>query len=244
MPYTPEPGSLASLTHKYQQHIGQHPLRDILMMAGVAGAGTYLGSRPAISILSQTMAAGNPQLQAVANEYLHGPDRRKGQRRLAIMAALLGAGYGAFKHHNRVFPNTSKPKASPASPYKDNSYMPAPVPTLDLSLGNKDASVRITPNIIDKRQAINYIVTDPVLYDSNKRKVASLIQTSSPNRWTTPAQIGYTAIKAGAGFGAGYMLSQGLGSILAMPTPLVRRMSTTGGIASAVIGSGILTKLA
>jgi hypothetical protein len=227
----PTDNSLSDLTRLYQQHIGQHPLRDTAFLAGTAGLGMYAASKPLLSVLSRTLAAGNPQLQEASHKYLHGPDSRKGRRRLAIVAALLGAGYGAVKHSGI---GAQGPVELPESVTVSNQF----------KLQDKAASVRMTSNIIDKNQAINYIVTDPVLYDSNKRKVAGLVNNSSPGPWTTPAQIGYTAIKAGAGFGAGYMLSQGLGSILAMPAPLVSRLSTTGGIASAVIGSGILRQLA
>lgn len=90
-------------------------------------------------------------------------------------------------------------------------------------------------------KSINVVREDPYLLPSSKGIVSGLVSQSSPDDpYTSKFGLVKTALKAGADYGTAYMFGQGVGSLLAMPSTMVNKLSQAGGMAYAVINSGIL----
>jgi hypothetical protein len=97
---------------------------------------------------------------------------------------------------------------------------------------------------IEVPTALRAVHMDPVLLDTNKKEIGQLLTQSSDNgRRTSGFNLTNTALRTGVSFGAAWAFGQGMGQLLSMPKPIVNRLSMAGGVAAAVVGSGILKEL-
>lgn len=93
-------------------------------------------------------------------------------------------------------------------------------------------------------RAMSIVGQDPVLFPQNKARIATMIhQSADGGSHTSGIRLTDTAVQSGVDFGAAYMFGQGLGKLLSMSSPVVDRLSAAGGVAAAVIGSGVLSKI-
>jgi hypothetical protein len=251
----------ASFADIYQEHIGRHPLRDIAATSALGAAGAYALSGPALSILAKLGGLGSPQLAAMANQYMSDP-RGAGSAKfkLALLGALAGAGYGAYKHVD-MKTDMEGMKQSLTDP---NYWYKHPwqalrrkglAPESDIDMAemlhiDKQASDPGDPDdtyyddSIYVPNAIHAVQRDPVLLSYNKRQVSGIVRDSGDaKKQTSGYRITNAALRAGVSYGAAWALGQGLGSVLNLPQPIVNRLSTAGGIAAAVVGSGVLKEL-
>lgn len=96
---------------------------------------------------------------------------------------------------------------------------------------------------------VNYsrllVASDPFLAPSAKILTGDLLLAAKggPVGMTSGRSLYKAAIKAGAGYGAAYLFGRGLTSVLGAGTETSKKLSTAGGIAAAVINSGILNEL-
>ena len=91
--------------------------------------------------------------------------------------------------------------------------------------------------------AISIVGRDPVLFPQNRARVASIVsQSANSGQRTSGFRITDTVLQSGVDFSAAYLFGQGLGRVLSLPSPVVDRVSAAGGVAAAVIGSGVLSK--
>jgi hypothetical protein len=220
-----------SITKAYQENIGQHPGRDIAFLAGTGAVGAYAAAPLLIKLLTGALSiGGGPQVQQAADRYLNEGGAAKARRRLALAAGAVGALYGVYKHHI--------PKPAPVVP-----ETPASRRAEASSMGKEAASDYYRENIpvVEGIRAVN---SDPLLLNRNKQKVNQLLSSSANDgRTTSGFNMTNAALAAGVDFGTAFVFGQGMGKLLSMPAPLVNRLSTTGGVAAAVVGSGILRKL-
>jgi hypothetical protein len=255
------------LTRKYQENIGSHPGREIPLLTAGAGTAGYLAAGPLIRALVNSSAIGsNPQVkQMVTNFLVPGGDIETTKRRIAVLSAAAGLMYGLYKHADwrngwqGFISSTTKPgywqdkselagtSAKPLNPMDkdlaemtkavsmdkqalgaDEGYMPAVYTTQDIPVGH----------------SINMIRNDPFLFQASKTRVSGILTDSANgDQFTSKLNLTNAAIRAGADFGTAFLFGQGVGRLLALPSPIINRVSTAGGMAAAVIGSGILRKL-
>lgn len=251
------------ITRAYQENIGSKPLRDIPFMAASAGLGTYLLSKPALTALSNLAGSfGGPAVQtAVSNYIAPGGDIETGRRRLAMLAAAAGALYGLYKHsdwkgglkgikESLTTDDYWAKNPDAAAKYKQPAItQTAEEAAVDMTktasawgLEDGFTSSFDTPSI-HVGQALNSLHQDPFLLPTYKTKVGGLIADSAIGTKTSQASMVNTAIKSGVDFGTAYLFGTGVGKLLAMPDPLVKRVAMAGGLSAAVVGSGILKQL-
>jgi len=252
------------LTRKYQESVGNDPRRDIPFLAGAAGLGTYALAKPLVSALvSAAGTAGGPQMQQGIQDYLApGGDVEKTRRRLTIMAALAAAAYGVYKHGDTrggwqgMKASLTDPDYWKKNPQRVEAYKTKVPPTLAEQEADAVSMTKTAYGLdegfnknpyfrenIPVGASINLIRNDPILFQSSRNKVSSLLTSSASGTHTSSFNLTNAAVNAGVDFGAAYLFGQGVGKILAIPQPVVNRVSMAGGLAAAVIGSGVLKQL-
>jgi hypothetical protein len=253
----------ASVADFYQEHVGRHPLRDIAATAAVGAAGAYTLSGPVLGLIAKLGGLGNPTLAALAQKYTDDPaGAGSAKLKLAALGALLGAGYGAFQHVD-----TNYGLAGVKNSLTDKDYWKKN-PIRDIRRGGKLPSDEVDMlemlDVDTSKEAYDYndpddtyydeniyvpsalhaVQSDPVLLKRNRNIVSGLVASSSDGRNKTSGyRLTSAALRAGVGYGSAWALGQGLGSLLSMPAPIVNRLSQAGGIAAAVVGSGVLKEL-
>lgn len=253
--------SLQDLTQAYQTHIGNDPRKDIPFMAGAAGLGTYVAARPLLSLLAQGAGTlGGPAAQQAVQDYMApNGDIEGGRRRLAVIAALVGALYGTAKHADwkgnlkgsLTEPNywENHPEAAKAyetvKPVRDDiAATSMDIPLQKSAWGSDEGYMHpFHQENIQTHKAIGIVREDPYLLQDNRSKITSLIADSDNKGWTSSANLTNSALKAGVDFSTAYIFSTGLSKIVKLPDPLANRVATLGGVSAAVLGSGILKQL-
>ena len=96
---------------------------------------------------------------------------------------------------------------------------------------------------------VNYssllVDSDPFLAPEAKQVTIGLLHKANgaDAGFTSGRKLFKAAVKAGAGFGAAYMFGRGLTSVLGAGTEVSKKLSKIGGVAAAVVNSGILNEL-
>ena len=246
--------ALQDMTELYQKKVGSNPLLDTAALSAGAGLVSYLAGGPIIKAVSSMAGVGSPQIQAAVQQYFADPENvAKTKRRLALMAAAAGALYGVYKHSDWTGgmegfkKSMTDPEYWKKNPERQAAYTAAaPLTAQEAVSMGKTASYNdpYYDENIHVPTAISIVGRDPVLFPQNRARVASLVAQSSNNGHTTSGfRITDTALQSGVDFSAAYLFGQGLGRVLALPQPVVNRVSAAGGVAAAVIGSGVLSKL-
>jgi hypothetical protein len=255
------------LAQSYQENIGKHPWRDTAFLAGTAGLGAYLAAPLALSAGSRLAGAGSPAVQRSVDEYLaEGGGAQTARKRIALVAAAVGAIYGLYKHSDytgglaRIKESMSDPdywKNNPDRVSEVTKPSPGQLAGIDGTVDPYEEEMRILrlPEKLAAEttdyfrtniyvpDALAAISKDPTLLIPNQIKVQNLIQSSSNQDYTSGFNLTNSAIRSGAHFGAAYLFGQGVGKILSMPSPLRDRVSLIGGLTAAVLSSGILRQV-
>lgn len=250
-----------TITKAYQQNIANDPRKEIPLLAGGLGLGTYLAARPLLAALSQAAGAfGGPAVQQAVESYTApGGDIEVGRRRLALLAALAGAGYGVLKHIDYkgglqgMKSSLTKPDYWKQNPDRRAAYKTVEDTRTDLEKATSMDKVAwgydqgflsdYHVQDIPLHKSIDLVKQDPYLLRENRNKVVDIIANSSDDKFTSKSNLTNTAIRAGADFSTAYLFGTGLGRVLALPDPLVGRVAAMGGVSAAVIGSGVLNKI-
>lgn len=244
----------------YEEHVGKSPMLDAAAISALSGLGTYAASGPLLSLASRMGAFGSPEAQAAVERWKNDPaGYAAARKKLALLGAGLGAGYGLYRHADishglkNVFDSITDKDYWNKHPELVADVMDKRTPEQKLvdeatSMESKTAMDNLSDdtyfnNDIDVHGALHAVHLDPVLTPSSKRNVNDLILNSTDESKTSGFNLTNSALKAGVSYGAAWLFGQGLGNVLGMPQPVVNRISTAGGIASAVIGSGILKEL-
>jgi hypothetical protein len=229
----------------YAEHVGSNPLLDTAARAGLAGSAAYVAAKPLVGALVRIAgASGNPRMQELVARFVGpGGDISKTRRRLAAMAALAGAASGAYSHGDFSkglkgfrdsmtqrgywdrLENWPVDKDSPEEMLKIASFLDEPVSAFD---------------DIPTYRSVGLMTRDPLLAPPQKKYMGRLLLAASDGKPKfSQADLARTALQSGIDFGTAFLVGKGVGSMLALPSPVVNRLSVAGGIANAVIGSGL-----
>jgi len=232
------------ITNAYQEHVGSKPLLDTAVLASTAGAGTYMASGPLLKLLVNLVAkVRGPEAGQQIADWL-GSDINKTKRRLALLAASLGAGYGVYKHGDFSKGWQGFKKSMTKPDYwddPDNWPVDKDSPEGMLKLSELDITRLDNIPVLPSMQIIS---RDPVLIPDQKTTVNTILMAASNGKpRTSQFDLTKTVLQTGVDFGAAYLFGKGLGSILSLPKPVVNTLSLTGGIGYAIKGSGILDRI-
>jgi len=230
-------------TKAYAEHIGSRPLLDIGTRAAAAGAGTYALSKPILNTIVRVAGTSkNPVVKAAVDRFI-GSDVNKARRRLAILAAGLGAASGLYSHGDfskgyKGFMESLTQKDYWKRP--ENMPVDPDRPEEMLKIAAFDDPEGFFSPTIPTAYSATVMNRDPYLPPEHKTYTSSLLLKASEGRPKfSRNDLARTAIRSGVDFGAAFLLGQGVGRMLSMPPAVVNRLSVGGGIANAVIGSGI-----
>ena len=101
----------------------------------------------------------------------------------------------------------------------------------------------LTADTIPLDHARELIWDDPFLNSKQKGQVGAVFANTGENTETgrtSTANLAAGAIRAGFGLGGGLVAGHVLGKLFSLPTPVTRALSYTGGIAGALINSGVV----
>jgi len=110
----------------------------------------------------------------------------------------------------------------------------------------KFAALQLDDPFTNERIPIKYtmdtIAQDPFLSMGQKEYTNSLVHgsESSDSGVTSQKSLMRSALHAGIGFGSAYAFGKAIGSIFALPQDITKRLSNVGGVAGAIINTGIL----
>lgn len=229
-------------------------------MATLGGGLGYFAGGQLLDLASRMGGIGSPVAQALARRWREDPEGfQRAKMGLALAGALAGGLYGVYKHGD-LSDGMASLKASMTDPeyWAKHPEKQLPPPRhgtpheqyeqaqLDKLAADESLAEASLEDPFNRYAAEHLIRRDPVLLTGSKRTVLDIVN-AAPERapgMVTGKGIAESAIKAGASFGAAYLLGQGFGAIFNMPQPVTNRLSTIGGIAAAVMGSGVLKEIA
>jgi len=90
--------------------------------------------------------------------------------------------------------------------------------------------------------SLSYVSADPFLDPMAKVHTEDIISgaENSTSGLISKRQLAQSAIRLGAGFAPAYAFGKTVGGILSLPSPVVGRVSKIGGLAAAILNSGIV----
>jgi len=251
----------------YKQTIGATPFGESAFL-GTAGALTGYYGAPLLSrfLIKRLMPFRSPAERAeLEDEFNNSPDAKSNRLMLAGALGLAGAALpmqnldfssgiggvaksGFDPNYYKKNPHIAKTRADAAraantnKPYKSLSRMfqsgRQPMMQKQHSLGFQDAFAAERVPISYSMDLIN---GDPFLTLPEKEFTNMLLEGAegSNSGLVSGKDLAGSAIRSGVGFGAAYAFGTGVGKLLALPTPVTKRLSAIGGIAGAVLNSGI-----
>jgi hypothetical protein len=251
----------------YKRTIGSRPLLESAVLGTTGALAGYYGT-PLVSrfLINKLMAFKSPQeREALINEFNNSKDA-EGNRRL--LAGALGVAGMALPLQNMDFSSgfgNALKSGVDSDYYKKNPHITgrrADAAREKSTQGSykslsryfqsgrkpfmqKQHSLGFQDNFAAERVPISYsmdlINGDPFLTLPEKEFTNVLLEgaESSSSGMVSGKDLASSAIRSGVGFGAAYAFGSGVGKVLALPTPVTKRLSLIGGIAGAVLNSGI-----
>lgn len=217
--------SRASWTKPYKmwKNVTVNPAGSAVASAALAGGAAYMAA-PLISKLMKRMTPGGgavgPQEQA---EF---------RKRLAILAALGFGGLSVASNLDTKHPGRSMMKWN---------YMPKKASWAGADVSN--AAV-MGMDIIPLDHAKEVVANDKFLSSGQKAAIGAIFDNTSQDTGTgntSMADLTSGAVRAGLGFAGGAVAGYALGKLFALPTPVTRAASITGGLANALRTSGLIS---
>ncbi len=259
--------------HKaYRATIGAHPLIEVPALAGAGAATGYLGAGLAQSLLGR-IAGGLPgEMGAGAQEWLADPENQRTLReRMAAIGAALGGSYGVAKNVDTGSGWGGAAKSLTEGDYWER-HPEARAGLLQRRLGELlsrryqlkkfrwDRGRQLEASDIGElaagdpffqtetpiRQSLTYIGVDPFLSNSQKYQTQGLLVNANNGQtagYTSGRSLMRSALKAGVGFGTAYLFGHVAGNVLALPAATVKNLSLAGGLAGALVNTGIFKEL-
>jgi hypothetical protein len=248
--------NLAWPVQKYHEHVGRHPLVEIPLLAGLGALGGSMAAkrfdwRPGVGaglagLLAALYGVGkhvdtSSPLAALkslteSDYYRKRPEllQQKGLQRVQRAVPVAGSGFaGTRGMAEKLLLQQAEQQAGQMQ--KNNSEKRA------FFMGAAD-------EMDQKTIPVNYstllVAKDPFLSPEAKSLTVELLQDSrgGPVGLTSGRDLYTSAVRAGAGFAAAYLFGSGLASTLGVEPEKAKKLSQLGGVAAAVINSGILKK--
>lgn len=222
----------------YDNVASQHPLLDAaLVSSALAGVGYFVAPKLVKGVYRMT--GGSPEEAAAASKDLErDPDAMAAfRKRAALVGGLAGVAYGL----GRVWlGGKGRQESTLADAQKVASSWDNQDDDFDENILSTSHSFY---DPFPKHKALNALQRDPVLFTSSKKQLYELVDMSSSKPTTNGVSLTSAAINAGIGYGAAWLFGQGIGKLMALPQPMTDRLSMAGGVAAAVLDSGILREL-
>jgi len=262
-----------ALPQWYHRTVGSRPYAEIPLAALLSGGAAYAGGGLLTRKLLEKMPflAKTPQQRAALIEKFRRDGTLDYMRRVfGLVGAGAGAVLAGSRHFNKKAPGfgllskrteaqwqaereAQKRRAAgqaymsqaglysgrPGNPYTD--YIGA-VPRFQKQQSYVDA---FEGEHIPVRHSMDLVNQDPFLNLGQKVVTNSLIGGAEEggSGLTTSGQLVRSAVRAGVGYGVASLFGQGLGKILSLPPDEAKAVSRIGGVAGAVLNSGIMDAL-
>ena len=259
--------------HKaYRATIGAHPLIEVPALAGAGAAAGYLGAGLAQNVLGR-IAGGLPgEMGAGAQEWFADPENQQTLRdRMAAIGAALGGTYGVAKNVDIGSGWGGAAKSLTESDYLErnpearNRLLQRRLGELlsrryqlkkfrwdrgrqleASDIGERAAGDPFFQTETPIRQSLTYVGVDPFLSNSQKYQTQGLLVNANNGQtagYTSGRSLMQSALKAGVGFGTAYLFGHVAGNVLALPPETVKNLSLAGGLAGALVNTGIFKEL-
>ena len=119
--------------------------------------------------------------------------------------------------------------------------------TSSFKAGSDQSTQSMDDPFYSKRIPVSYTVdlirSDPFLTPPAKGAAEFLVTGKSDSGLISGKDLMQTAVQAGVGYGAAYMFGKVLGSVMSLPKSTVDSLANKGGIAAAIINTGVLEKI-
>lgn len=257
---TPVAGAAAKVPKLWQEYVSSRPLVESGVLGGAGAVGGYYGSGLLAKGLLNTIMAGKSdeekaeQWQQWENEGFTDTIRNVG----GAAGGLAGLAYPMFKNYNgkiesltekNYYANhpeeaAARAKASPLhSQYRDTGVFER------YKELNKHASFDMAfdnTSSIPVQGAMDMFWDDPHLSHPERTYAAGLVSAANqdqPYGVLSPSDLALGAVRAGVSFGIAKSFANVVGNAMKLPSDVRDRMSNAGGIAAAVMSTGILNKV-
>jgi hypothetical protein len=254
----------------YNQLIGNKPLLEALVLgAGGATAGYMGGKFMARKALAGVLAGKSPAEREAILRELESEDTSRFARRLGgVLGGLVGVAYPLQKAWRRKPGSTWKDQMGAMLSTKGQEdealyrTQQALKPRPKKALGkkpfvsgrtpgmNKYQSFEFSDPFVSERVPISYsidlIQRDPFLSIPQKAVTTGLLEGSAGGAKagsSSGMDLTKAAIRAGVGFGTAYAFGRAATSVLGLPLPQAKKVSQYGGLAGALVNTGIFQEL-
>ena len=257
-------------TKAYDATVGAHPMIEVPALAAAGGLLGYFGTGLAQHALGGLTSRLPGNMGAGLNDWLQDPENMRVMReRMAAILATAGGVAGLAKNLDVGGGVGGAARSLTESDYWGNNpearkrQLQRRLATL---LGRryimkanfqwqrdprmqKQQSEEADPFFQPEtpiRQSLEYVGVDPFLTNSQKHQTQGLLVASNNGQtagYTSGHSLMKSAVKAGVGFGTAYLFGRVAGGLLAMPSETVKNLSLAGGLAGALINSGIFKEL-
>ena len=224
--------------------VGRNALTEGATLAALLGGGGYLAT-PFLTKRFMRSALLRNKSRAERERIIAEAERNGVFKRLAraagVTGAALGAGYGLYKHE--LVPRwLAAGRYGKSKPYMHAPYHSGRTPLLPKSAGFGDLDNPFLGERIPVKHSIDLINSDPFLTFDQKAQTEAVIANAEQRRsgLVSGKALASSALRLGAGFVPAYYFGKGVGSLLALPPDTTRTLSRIGGIAGAVLNSGII----
>jgi hypothetical protein len=248
---TPGLGGAAGLGRRYMALAGRAPWLDVLLRGAVAGGLGYAAAPHAVPHVARLASKGSPRVREAVDAFLGSdggmPETRK---RIALLAAGLGAATGLYQHADFRHGAGGLARSLSSSDYWNDPASWPDDPKSDASMlklgeymdfGADFAPAKPTFPSIPTLPSVSLVTRDPFLAPPEKKRVSRLILAAGDGKpRLSQMDLSRTAVQSGVDFGVAYAFGRGVGALLGLPPPLSNRLSMAGGIANAIRGSGLL----
>lgn len=252
----------------YTKYVEKYPLAEAGLLGGAGAAAGYFGTGMLINPIIKLLLVGkSPAEKAQIMAALHqGGGVQRLKRIGGIAGGTLGAGYAlnkavdwsSLKNIFKSLKSKDYWKNNPeALKAKEDAHQKRIDKTKyksrlkDFTWGREASSSlqkkagEISDPFLGERVPIHYsldlLKTDPFLTEGQKQ-IATSLTTGAEDRsigMTSGEKLMKSAVRAGVGFATAYLFGKALSSVMALPPPIVKRVSVGGGIAGALLNSGI-----
>lgn len=252
----------------YHRNISRHPALEIPLLTAL-GAGTgyvgakQLGYKPAVGagllgLLALLYSVGKhvdlsggfgQALQSLiqSDYYKKHPEaaaalRRRGMKRIHYAKPITGQ----ISTGRRLLQAAIPQIRTPAVVKRVGGAAREMPPDMQKESSEKHAfgADEIDQEVIPVNYSSLLVEADPFLAPDAKKVTIGLLRASkgADAGMTSGRKLFKAAVKAGAGYGSAYLFGRGLTTVLGAGTDISKKLSKIGGIAAAVLNSGILNE--